>query len=364
MATCVAGVLFRRHCGLAWIVGCNRQQSRNVATKSKLQMVGKLAPKKDGKYPSGQLFVHSIFGYRGVVLFPWMAKIYDRDIPGNKKDKLLSKLEASKSKDPQLNKDPDAESMIKPDTNKEVQAKTQVYYQVLMDFNDLPHIRAESEGVTFLGNRDQGSSRLYRVVGLDNVSHDDVLPYVSSEIQPIQHDLFDKFLEHAAGNDPPYMPITTLKEWKTKNHPFLELSEVHRETTENIRVTVTPFYLGAESYEGKNYHWRYCVRIENLGDKAVQLRERSWKIFSISGTLENVKDRGVQGVEPVLSSIHAGHSAFQYTSHVTLKSPSGHMWGSYRMEREDGIWFDARIPPFSLESKEHSNPDPHGGVFG
>lgn len=27
------------------------------------------------------------------------------------------------------------------------------------------------------------------------------------------------------------------------------------------------------------------------------------------------------------------------------------MWGTFRMEREDGHTFDCRIPPFSLESK-------------
>lgn len=27
------------------------------------------------------------------------------------------------------------------------------------------------------------------------------------------------------------------------------------------------------------------------------------------------------------------------------------MWGTFRLEREDGHTFDCRIPPFSLESK-------------
>lgn len=27
-----------------------------------------------------QLFLHSVFGYRGVVLFPWQARLYDRDV--------------------------------------------------------------------------------------------------------------------------------------------------------------------------------------------------------------------------------------------------------------------------------------------
>jgi len=27
-----------------------------------------------------QLFIHRVFGYRGVILFPWVGKVYDRDI--------------------------------------------------------------------------------------------------------------------------------------------------------------------------------------------------------------------------------------------------------------------------------------------
>ena len=27
----------------------------------------------------GQLFLHRVFGYRGVLLFPWAAKVFDRD---------------------------------------------------------------------------------------------------------------------------------------------------------------------------------------------------------------------------------------------------------------------------------------------
>ena len=31
-------------------------------------------------FPSlGQLFLHRVFGYRGVLLFPWAAKVFDRD---------------------------------------------------------------------------------------------------------------------------------------------------------------------------------------------------------------------------------------------------------------------------------------------
>lgn len=128
--------------------------------------------------------------------------------------------------------------------------------------------------------------------GLDYVSHEDILPYTSTDQVPIQHELFERFLlydqtkgslslrkgedpffkpsisnnwEGVSGRDrwrvggmprtlvwtnplsllaPPFVARETLRAWQEKNHPWLELSDVHRETTENIRVTVIPFYMG------------------------------------------------------------------------------------------------------------------------
>lgn len=51
----------------------------------RLAEVGKFeSPKLTGKYETGQLFMHRVFGYRGVVLFPWLARVYDRDVPNKK----------------------------------------------------------------------------------------------------------------------------------------------------------------------------------------------------------------------------------------------------------------------------------------
>lgn len=47
----------------------------------RLVEVGQINPVKHiEKYETGQLFFHRIFGYRGVILFPWLARVYDRDI--------------------------------------------------------------------------------------------------------------------------------------------------------------------------------------------------------------------------------------------------------------------------------------------
>jgi len=323
-----------------------------------LSEVGKLeAIKLQGNYDTGQMFLHKVFGYRGVILFPWLARVYDRDMPGKgggrdayPAGRLDTDNAASFSPGPK----------VAGGVGKEVKGKTHTYYQVLIDGRDSPYIthRAQTEAVTFLGNHSENTRNLYAIPGLDYVAHEDVLPYSTTETSPLQHELFDKFLMYSEGREPPFQAQQTLKAWQEKNHPWLELSDVHKETTENIRVTVIPFYMGFRMGENQAinvFWWRYCIRLENLGEATVQLRERNWRIFSLSGTLETVRGRGVVGQEPVLSR---DQPAFQYSSHVSLQAPSGHMWGTFRMEREDGHAFDCRIPPFSLESKQEDPNDP------
>lgn len=89
----------------------------------RLSEVGKLeVPKIRGKYDTGQLFLHRVFGYRGVVLFPWLARVYDRDVPNN----AIAKVE--KSDDGSTNVDT------------EPKGKTNTFYQVLIDSRDCPYI--------------------------------------------------------------------------------------------------------------------------------------------------------------------------------------------------------------------------------
>ena len=53
----------------------------------------------------------------------------------------------------------------------------------------------------------------------------------------------------------PFAAQETLRAWQEKNHPWLELSDVHKETTENIRVTVIPFYMGYRENQNTNVYW-------------------------------------------------------------------------------------------------------------
>ncbi|KHJ75916.1 hypothetical protein OESDEN_24465 [Oesophagostomum dentatum] len=62
---------------------------------------------------------------------------------------------------------------------------------------------------------------------------------------------------------------------------------------------------------------------------------------------------GVIGKQPELN-IHT--PAFQFSSTVELAhSKGGHMWGRFRMERENGSTFDVAIPTVVLESFDEKN---------
>lgn len=133
----------------------------------RLAEVGKLSvPKSHEKYETGQFFLHRVFGYRGVILFPWRAKIYDRNthpssytdsstestsINNNQADAAnisavsedtastnpggLKQSSRSASKIETIEAD-----SIRSDGKKEITVDVQTYYQVLIDSRDCPHV--------------------------------------------------------------------------------------------------------------------------------------------------------------------------------------------------------------------------------
>jgi ApaG protein len=123
---------------------------------------------------------------------------------------------------------------------------------------------------------------------------------------------------------------------------------MYRETTAGITITVKPYYLEDQSEpDEQRFVWAYHVRIENNGQRTVQLRNRYWRITDSRGRIQEVRGAGVVGEQPVL---RPGDS-FEYTSGTPLPTPSGIMGGTYQMEAsETGERFDVTIPSFSLDS--------------
>lgn len=110
----------------------------------RLAEVGKLeVPKLQGQYDTGQLFLHRVFGYRGVILFPWLARVYDRDLPNQTKN--IAKIEEPKNNTNDSNDTNNSTNTVNTaqsneNAEKEAKGKTNTFYQVLIDSRDCPYI--------------------------------------------------------------------------------------------------------------------------------------------------------------------------------------------------------------------------------
>ena len=119
----------------------------------------------------------------------------------------------------------------------------------------------------------------------------------------------------------------------------------HVATTGNIHVRVAVSYLPEQSApDAGRWFWSYHIRIENDGERAVQLLSRHWHITDGRGTEHEVKGEGVVGEMPLI----AAGASFDYVSGCPLATPTGAMHGSYRLVDEEGAAFDVEIPRFPL----------------
>ncbi|MDG1438852.1 MAG: Co2+/Mg2+ efflux protein ApaG [Emcibacteraceae bacterium] len=126
----------------------------------------------------------------------------------------------------------------------------------------------------------------------------------------------------------------------------MEQDKKYKSITNDIGVSVEPFYLDKESEpEDGHYVWGYQVQIENHGSDTVQLERRHWIITDGNGRKQEVEGEGVVGDQPILEP----GEAYEYTSGAPLATPSGFMVGKYKMKAGDGSFFDVEIPAFSLD---------------
>ena len=122
---------------------------------------------------------------------------------------------------------------------------------------------------------------------------------------------------------------------------------MYRARTRDIEVAVEPYYLEEQSSpEDDRYIWGYHIVIENHSTLTVRLTHRYWHITDQSGLVDEVEGPGVVGEQPRLGP----GDTYEYSSGCPLDTPSGVMFGRYRMESDDGEGFDVEIPAFSLDS--------------
>lgn len=112
-----------------------------------------------------------------------------------------------------------------------------------------------------------------------------------------------------------------------------------------IRIHVATQYVDDQSEPDiDRYVFAYTITIENRSELPAQLLSRHWLITDANGKVQEVSGDGVVGEQPKLRP----GETYRYSSGAVLETPVGAMQGRYRMQADDGIDFDAPIPPFTL----------------
>ncbi len=115
--------------------------------------------------------------------------------------------------------------------------------------------------------------------------------------------------------------------------------------TKGINIQVEPEYIPQRSDPTKPiYYFAYHITITNESEKIIQLISRYWHITDSNGNVEEIRGPGVVGKQPKLKK----GELFKYTSFCPLPTEFGVMYGAFRMVRDSGDSFNARIKPFKL----------------
>jgi len=296
--------------------------------------VGHILPKmkvKDGPYNAGQLFLHSIFAYRGIVVCSYNVKTNAKPKP----------------------KEAIGTDAVVP------------FYQVLINRSDWQEMRIAHDQTSYLT---QGTGREEKVLsvvnGMDCVSHDEILPYTltaDSEsvanpqriASPIDHDVFPRLFESVPSNTEDGLSYVIAKDQlpsQMASQCCLAPQAVYTEITNGVQVQIMTFYLGTNTIKSQQlsmHCWRYVTRIHNLEKRNITIRARRLSIYTLGKENHNVSGDHINGLHPCLSP---QVPVFQFSSHINLLHPKGgYMYGKLIAENEDETTFEITIPTVPLE---------------
>ena len=113
----------------------------------------------------------------------------------------------------------------------------------------------------------------------------------------------------------------------------------------SIKILANSRYLESQSEpDSERYVFGYTITIKNDGCIPAKLLTRHWLITDANGKIQEVHGEGVVGEKPHLQP----GELFKYTSAAVLETPVGVMKGDYQMLTDEGTYFDADIPQFTL----------------
>ncbi|VDK76711.1 unnamed protein product [Onchocerca ochengi] len=286
----------------------------------------------DEPYIPGQLFIHKLFPYRGIVLCSFSCPVEEKLLNANNEDPVIL-------------------------------TQKSLFYQVLIHCGDWKNMHFPVDITSYLEDAGtiHGEKVLTVVFGMDCVPHDEIVPFRTHITRPIAHNLFDGLFECTAVEDNDLIfSIRKEPSFLIGHHSNCLLNQfkphsAYRETTDGIRVTVITFYLGLNTVSGQQKHWwRYVIRLENLKPCHIIIRSREMKVYSLSN-MQQQKIPSIAGGNPRLTP---EEPSFQYSGMVGVVVDKGsYAWGNFTMEREeDRTSFLVKVPTFRLEFD--SNPPP------
>ncbi|VDM20089.1 unnamed protein product [Hydatigera taeniaeformis] len=298
--------------------------------------IGQLQPTQKSPYEPGQLILHRLFGYRGVVLSSWKANVYEM-----------------KTYTPENDKSSDISEGISPSFKISAKCEQPMQaYAVLFDIRDAalssPTMIA---GVPFLLNGEGPCEATFNVTDMDYAFHEDLIPYTCTHELPLMNPSFMELMHFDPDVEPKVYPTDRLERILKKYGSLLEVQSVHQETTDGVRVTAVPFLMGRRkvSVSQQSCLWRYLILIENMTKRGMKLCGIYWNFSTPEGRPLN--DYEADFVDTPVLPMRSPY--FQYHGCLEMPNPSVRASGFFRLEDIDGISVIVGIPNLTFSDGEY-----------
>ncbi|KAI1721261.1 ubiE/COQ5 methyltransferase family domain-containing protein [Ditylenchus destructor] len=290
-------------------------------------------------YEREQLFLHKVFGYRGIILYSRKCKV--KNVTKPKPEEKTSRPRISEQ---------------------------MPFYQALIHTDDLDEERIPINQTVILTecstNREEKVSTVYHA--MDCVAHSEIMPYEMDDSMPDEEPLIKNALyDNSFGNQheedidfddghnsytiiSPHLDNGTYLAPDIENASHMFPQEVCKEVTDGIETQIMTFFLGTiERNSRTEYVWRYVIRVQNL-EKArpVTLLESNLKIYTLSGHQVNavcmipVRKHGVK--------LDAQKSALQFFG-VERVPKGAHLWGTLKLEGINRTTIEAHVPTINFK---------------
>lgn len=123
--------------------------------------------------------------------------------------------------------------------------------------------------------------------------------------------------------------------------------DVFEASTHHIYIAIYPFWLEEYSFPRRNiFSWGYHVRIENHNVTPISITIQHWDIIKTNSRITTIDTKIIENDD---AKLNAGE-ACDYTSCITLDTPSNIVKGYYTISDHTGNIMNIDIPSFNLDN--------------